>query len=73
MAILLKIVRCDVDGGVEMIIIQVHFNVQKRDLGGGGVPKELDGIVAIEALKEGHRDHRVGKISPSAHMITPTP
>ena len=31
-----------------MIMIQVHIDVQKCDLGGGGVPNELDGIPGTE-------------------------
>ena len=39
------------DGGVEMTLTQVHIDVQKCDIGGGGVPSELDGI-AVEVFKE---------------------
>ena len=38
----------NVDRGVEMIMIQVHTNIQR----GGGMPRDSDGIVAIEAFKK---------------------
>ena len=33
-------------------MIHTYINVQKCDFGGGGVPGELDGIVAVEAFEE---------------------
>ena len=52
MEILLEVGSFDVDGGVEMTLIQVYIDVQKHDLGGGSVPSELDGVPAFEAFKE---------------------
>ena len=40
--LLLEVGRFDMDGGVEMTLIQTHIDFQKRDFGGGGVPSELD-------------------------------
>ena len=41
---ILELGRFDVEGGVKMIMI----DIQKRDMGGGDVPDELDRIVAVE-------------------------
>ena len=50
MEVLLEISGYDVDGGVEMTVIQVHINVQKSDFsgGGGGMPSKFDGIASVE-------------------------
>ena len=37
---------------VEMTMIQVHINIQKHDLGGGGMPGEFDRTAAIETFDE---------------------
>ena len=49
---LLEINGFDVDGDVEMTMIQTQVIIQKHDLGGGGMPGEFDGMAAIEAFKE---------------------
>ena len=38
--------------GVEMTVIQVCTDVQKCDLGGGGVQNELGRVISFEAFKE---------------------
>ena len=52
MEILLEVGRFHVDGDVEMTMIQAHIDVQKHDLGGGGMAREFDRIVAVEAFQE---------------------
>ena len=37
---------------MEMAMVQIHTNIQKHDLGGGGVPGSNGGIMAVEAFKE---------------------
>ena len=42
--VLLEVGGFDVDGGVEISMIQVHIDVQKRNLGrGGGMPSDFYG------------------------------
>ena len=52
MEVMLEVGGFDMDGGVELTMIHVYIDVQKSDLGGGGVPGEFDGIVAVDAFKE---------------------
>jgi hypothetical protein len=52
MEVLLKVSRFNVDGGVELTMINTYIDVQKCDFGGVGVPGELDGIEAVKAFKE---------------------
>jgi hypothetical protein len=40
--VLLEVGGFGVDRGVEMTMIQAYMNVQKSDLGGGGIPSEFD-------------------------------
>lgn len=42
MELLLEVGGFDVDRGVEITMTQVHINVQKYDLGRGGMPSEFD-------------------------------
>ena len=42
----------DIGGDVKMTLNQVHINIEKHDLGSGGVPREFVGIVAVEAFEE---------------------
>ena len=65
--ILLVVGSFDVDGGVEMTLIQVYIDVQKHDLGGGGIPSELDGMAAIEGFKK--LDERVGTVRPEEEDV----
>ena len=41
--VLLEVGWFDMDGGVEMTLIQAYIDVQKCDFGEGGVAGELDG------------------------------
>ena len=41
-----------VDRGVEMTILNTDIDIQKSDMGGGGVPSEMDGIPTVELFKE---------------------
>ena len=44
---MLEVGGFDMDGGVELTLIQVYIDVQKCDFGGGGVPGELDWIAVL--------------------------
>jgi hypothetical protein len=57
----------DMDGGVEMTLIQSYIDIQKCDFGGGGVPGELDGIAAVEAFKE--LGEGVGTMRPNEENV----
>ena len=50
--ILLEVGGFDEYGGVEITTIQAYVDFQKHNLGGRGVPSELDGTVAIATFKE---------------------
>ena len=52
MEVLLEVGGFDIDGGVETTLTQAYIDVQKCDVGGRGVPGELDGIAAVEAFKD---------------------
>ena len=47
MDVLLKVGGFDMDGDVEMTLIQACIDVQKCDFRGGDGPGELDGIAAL--------------------------
>ena len=51
--ILLEVGRFDMDGSMELTVINVHIDVQESDLGGGGVPCAVDMIVIVESFKDG--------------------
>ena len=53
MQILLMVGRFDVDGGVELTLLDVNIDIQEGDMGLGGVPDEVDRIAAVESFKEG--------------------
>ena len=57
----------DTDGGVDMTLIQAYINIQKCDFGGGSVPGELDGIAAVEAVKE--LGEGVGTMGPQEENV----
>ena len=42
--ILLGVGGIDVDKGAEITMVNTDIDVQKRDMGGGSVPGEVDGI-----------------------------
>ena len=46
--VLLGVGWFDVDRGVEMAIFDADINVEKGDMGRGGVPGEVDGILTVE-------------------------
>ena len=60
--VLLEVGGFEMDGGVEMTLIQAYIDVQKCDFFRRGVPGELDGIAAVEAFKELGKG--VGTIGP---------
>ena len=53
MRILLMVGGFDVDGGVELTLVDVSINIQESDMGLGGVPGEVDRIATVEPFKEG--------------------
>ena len=50
--VLLGVGRFDVDRGAEMAIFDTDIDIQKGDMGMGGVPGEVDGILTVELFKE---------------------
>ena len=44
---------CVVDGSVELTLLNVNIDIQKGDMGLGGVPGEVDRIATVESFKEG--------------------
>ena len=50
--VLLGVVWFDVDRGAEMTIFDVDIEVEKGDMGRGGVPGEVDGILSVELFQE---------------------
>ena len=50
--VLLGVGRSDVDRGAEMAIFDTDIDVQKVDMGRGGVPGEVDGILTVELFQE---------------------
>ena len=67
----------DMGGGVELTMIHTYIDVQKCDFGGGGVPRELDGITAVDVFKElgegvgtmGPKEENVYKTQPEAGFL----
>ena len=55
----------EMDGGVEMTLIQAYIDVQKCDFFRRGVPGELDGIAAVEAFK----GEEVGTMRPKEENV----
>ena len=53
MQILLMVGGFDVDGSVELTLLNVNINIQEGDMGLGEVPGEVDRIATIEPFKEG--------------------
>ena len=51
MQILLMVDGFDVDGSVELTLLDVNINIQEGDLGLGGVPGEVDRIATVESFK----------------------
>ena len=47
MEVLMEIGRFDMDGGVELAMIQTYIEIQKCNFRGGVVPGELDGTAAV--------------------------
>ena len=50
--VLLGVGRFDVDKGAEMVIFDTDIDVQKGDMGRGGGPGEVDGILNVELFQE---------------------
>ena len=50
--VLLGVGRFDVDRGAEMAIFNMDIDIQKGDMGRGGVPGEVGGILTVELFKE---------------------
>ena len=50
--VLLGVGRFDVARGVEMAIFDTDIDVQKGDMGRGGVPGKVDGILTVERFQE---------------------
>ena len=50
--VLLGVGRFDVDRGAEMAIFDMDIDVQKGDMGKGGVPGEVDVILTVELFQE---------------------
>ena len=48
MHILLMVRGFDVDGGVELTLVDVNIDIQEGDMGLGGVPGEVDRIATVE-------------------------
>ena len=46
--VLLRVGGFDVDRGAEMTMFNTDIDVQKRDMGGGSVPGEVDRILTVE-------------------------
>ena len=53
MQILLMVGGFDVDGGVELILVDVNIDIQEGDMGLGDVPGEVYRIATVEPFKEG--------------------
>ena len=49
---LLEVGGFNVDGDLEITMIQTYINVQKHNLVGGGMSSKFYGIAVIEAFKE---------------------
>ena len=60
--VLLGVGRFDVDRGAEMTIFNTDIDVQKGDMGRGGVPGEVDGILTVELFQEVSKG--VGSMGP---------
>ena len=50
--VLLGVGRFDMDKGPEMAIFDMDIDVQEGDMGRGGVPGEVDGILTVELFQE---------------------
>ena len=50
--VLLGVGRFDVDRGAEMAIFDADIDVEKGDMGRGGVPGEVDGKLTVELFQE---------------------
>ena len=53
MQILLMVGEFDVDGSVELTLLNVNIDMQEGDMGLGGVQGEVDKIATVEPFKEG--------------------
>ena len=51
--VMLMVGGFDVDGGVELTLVDMNIDIQEGDMGLGGVPGEGDRIVTVEPFKEG--------------------
>ena len=67
MQILLMVDGFDVDGSVELTLLDVNINIQEGDLGLGGVPGEVNRIATVEPFKEGGEGIWTG----AAHLLQP--
>ena len=63
--VLLGVGRFDVDRGAEMAIFDTDIDVQKGDMGRGGVPGEVDGILTVELFQEISEGVLTPQIPPS--------
>ena len=52
MQILLMVGGFDVNGGVELTMVDVNIDIQEGDMGLGGVPGEVDRIATVDPFKE---------------------
>ena len=62
MQVLLMVGGFDVDGGVELTLVDVNIDIQESDMRLGGVPYEVVRIATVEPFKEG--GERVGTMGP---------
>ena len=69
--VLLGVDRFDVDRGAEMAIFDVDIDVEKGDMGRGGVPGEVNGILTIELFQEISKG--VGSMGPEQEYVIDKP
>ena len=55
------LLEVDMDRGTELTLVKVHINVQECDMGGVGIPCEVDRIPTLEPLKKGDGVRSMGK------------
>ena len=53
MQILLTVGGFNIDGGVELTLVDVNINIQAGDMELGSVPGEVDRIATVEPVEEG--------------------